>query len=214
MPTPPQPRYGVLVPAKPPGVAKSRLAALGDTVRAELAGAFAADTVIAALGSELVACVLVVTDDHRLAAGMSDLGAEVLPDGTGDDLNESLVLAAAELDRRRPGLAVAALTADLPALKTDELTRALRHAPPDRTSFVADAERVGTTLLVAPSTCRLRPRFGAGSRRAHLAAGAVEIPLDDVPGLRRDVDDPEDLQAALMLGVGSRTALVATTRRL
>ena len=69
--------FGVVVPVKPPAVAKSRLGGLGDDVRRALASAFAADTVEAALASERVACVLVVTDDHVLARELVGSGVEV-----------------------------------------------------------------------------------------------------------------------------------------
>ncbi len=206
----PQPRYGVLVPVKPPAVAKSRLAPLGEQVRSELATAFALDTVAAALASTAVGRVLAVTDDHVLAAALAGLGALVMPDGVSDDLNGSLLQAAAELGRRFPELRPAALCADLPSLRTDELTRALAAAPDDAPAFVADADGTGTTLLVAPSLAGFRPRFGADSARAHVAAGAVALDAVDVPSLRRDVDTPEDLEAALELGVGPRTSLVVT----
>ena len=54
-----------------------------------------------------------------------------------------------------------------------------------------------------------RPMFGGASRARHAASGAVELSLDGVPGLRRDVDTPEDLRAAVMLGAGFRTAALA-----
>ena len=205
--------YGVLVPVKPPAVAKSRLLPLGDRVRESLVVSFAADTVSAVLESPLVSCVLAVTDDHELARGLAELGASVVPDGTSNDLNGSLAQAAAELHRRWPDLRIAAVTGDLPALRPDELTYALAAASEDRPSFVADAEGTGTTMLVAPSLAQFDPRFGTGSRRAHATAGAVEIE-GELPGLRRDVDEPHDLVAALELGVGPRTALVATGLRL
>jgi 2-phospho-L-lactate/phosphoenolpyruvate guanylyltransferase len=206
-----EPRYGVLVPVKPPAFAKSRLAGLGDRVRRQLAAAFATDTVSAALQSPSVACVLAVTDDHVVAAALADLGAEVVPDGVADDLNGTLVQAAVELRRRRPGLRLAALCADLPALDPAELTTVLTQTPTDRASFVADRHAAGTTLLLAPDVDSFAPRFGPGSRRAHLAAGMHEIDRSDIPTLRHDVDDPADLAAALALGVGARTALVATS---
>jgi 2-phospho-L-lactate/phosphoenolpyruvate guanylyltransferase len=33
--------------------------------------------------------------------------------------------------------------------------------------------------------------------------------LDGIPGLRRDVDTPQDLRTAMALGVGARTMTVA-----
>jgi 2-phospho-L-lactate/phosphoenolpyruvate guanylyltransferase len=206
-------RYGVLVPAKPPAVAKSRLAALGDEVRFELAFAFVGDTVAAALDCAVVDRVLVVTDDHELARAMSDLGADVLPDGTTVDLNVTLQLAAAELHRRDPGLALAALCADLPALDPAELAEALGDADSNRMSFVADHDGDGTTAVVAPDPATFRPAFGVDSRSSHLAAGAYEI-RSPVPTLRRDVDRPDQLSNALRLGVGVRTTIVAQRRGL
>jgi 2-phospho-L-lactate guanylyltransferase len=205
--------YAVLVPVKPPAVAKSRLGGLGDASRRDLAAAFAGDVVSAVLVCERVDRVLVVTDDHVLARAMSDLGADVLPDGAAD-LNGTLVQAAAEVHRRDPGLRLAAVCADLPALRPDELTKALDASRSTGMSFVADQERVGTTVVVAPDVATFRPSFGPGSRHRHLEAGAHEIDAADVPTVRRDVDDPAELAQALALGVGPRTSLVATALRL
>ncbi len=205
------PRYAVLVPVKPPAVAKSRLAGLGDGVRRDLAAAFAADTVSAALTCGLVERVLVVTDDHDLAGALAGSGVDVLPDGA-DDLNGTLVQAAAEMHRRHPGLGLVALCADLPALRGEELGRAIAAASAEGMSFVADQERSGTTVVVAADLTSFRPAFGHGSRAQHLEAGAHEI-LVDVPTVRRDVDEPSNLYEALGLGVGERTALVTTALR-
>lgn len=201
-------RFGVVVPVKPPAYAKSRLGGLGDEVRRALAAAFAADTVDAALATDAVELVLVVTDDHRLAAELRTAGASVIPDGTADDLNASLEQAAAEVSRRDPDLHLAALCADLPALRPADLARALAAAPDTRMGFVADAERVGTTLVTAPDLVTFRPHFGPRSREEHLDAGAVEIELSDLDSLRRDVDTPADLAEVLRRGIGARTSQV------
>ena len=206
-------RCAVLVPVKPPAVAKSRLGGLGDAPRRQLATAFAADTVASLQACAPVARVLVVTDDHVLARALSDAGADVIPDGT-SDLNGTLVQAAAEMHRRDPGVWLAAVCADLPALRPEELALFLAAAAPDRMSFVADEERVGTTAVVAPTLQTFRPSFGPASRLRHLDEGAHEVDGIDVPGLRRDVDDPGDLADVLRLGVGPRTSLVTTTLRL
>ena len=203
--------YAVLVPVKPPAVAKSRLAPLGDDARRDLASAFAMDTVAALLSCPMVARVLVVTDDHVLARAISDLGADVIPDGT-SDLNGTLLQGAAEMHRRDPTLRLAAVCADLPALRPEEFSSALAAAATGM-SFVADQERVGTTVVIASDIDSFRPAFGAGSRRQHLDAGAHEVDGVDVPSVRRDVDDPDDLAQAVALGVGPRTSLVTTGLR-
>jgi 2-phospho-L-lactate guanylyltransferase len=210
MPATPTARFAVLVPVKPPAFAKSRLRDLGDDARRDLATAFAVDTVTAATACPLVDRVLVVTDDHVLARGLADLGVDVIPDGTSDDLNGTLALAAAEMHRRHPDLRLVALCADLPALRPEELAAALAAAPPDVMAFVADADGIGTTAVLAPRLDLFRPAFGPASRQRHLDAGAHEVDEVDVPTLRRDVDDREDLVEALRLGVGRSTSLVTT----
>ena len=203
-------RFAVLVPVKPPAFAKSRLADLGDAARIDLATAFAVDTVTAVLSCPSVARVLVVTDDHELAADLAELGVEVIPDGTTDDLNGTLRLAAAEMHRRDPDLSLVALCADLPALRPDELGLALDAASPAGLSFVTDADGVGTTAVVAATLDDFAPGFGPGSRQRHLDAGAHEIDGVDVPSVRRDVDDRATLAEATRLGLGRRTSLVVT----
>lgn len=208
------PLFSVLVPVKPPAVAKSRLSAVGDEARRELVEAFAADTVTAALGCPLVAAVLAVTDDVVLAHCLAGLGAHALPDGTSDDLNASLEQAAAEAVRRWPGLGVAALCADLPALRPADLSAALAATSEAGRAFVPDADGRGTTLVASVSVAGFTPRFGPSSRAAHRTAGLHEIADLELPSLRRDVDTPVDLDAARALGVGPRTALVASGHRL
>ncbi|GGD17396.1 2-phospho-L-lactate guanylyltransferase [Nocardioides daphniae] len=195
--------FVVLVPVKRLAVAKSRLAALGDEQRRALAEAFVLDTVTAALAAETVRAVLVVTDDHRLAATLARMGCAVVPDGVSDDLNQTLRLAAAEAVRRWPGTRPAALCADLPALTPEALDEALTHARGNEVAVVADAAGRGTTLYAAAYDA-FSPRFGHESREAHLAAGAVEV--DARPALRQDVDSPADLGGAMLLGVGPHTA--------
>lgn len=198
--------FGLVVPVKPPKFAKSRLGGLGDSVRQRLAAAFAADTVAAALATPSVSVVLAVTDDHVLAGELRDLGAAVIPDATTDDLNASLVQAVAELERRAPDVRPAAMCADLPALRPAELDRALTATLPHELAFVADADGVGTTLLSAAGRADFRPGFGPGSRDVHLDHGAVEVTVDGIDSVRRDVDTPHDLAAALRLGIGPRTS--------
>lgn len=199
-------QFVVLVPVKPPAVGKSRLLGLDADVRRALAEAFAQDTVSACQSAGSVAQVLAVTDDVRFSTVLAALGADTIPDGVTDDLNGTLRQAAAEARRRWPELTPVALCADLPALRAEDLDAALSSVVLPHPSFVPDAAGTGTTLYVAGYD-EFDPRFGPGSRDAHLDAGADE--LADVPvSLRRDVDDVDDLRAAVALGVGPRTAAV------
>jgi 2-phospho-L-lactate guanylyltransferase len=195
--------YVCVVPVKPPAVGKSRLVGPSDDARRGLAAAFALDTVTACLETQGVVAVLAVTDDAPFSRRLAAAGCAVIPDGLVGDLNGCLRLAAAEAQRRWPHACPVAVCADLPALRSEDLRTALDSVPDGGSAFVSDASGVGTTMYVAAYD-DFDPRFGPGSRAAHLAAGAVEIP-GDLTSLRRDVDDADDLRVALELGVGTHT---------
>lgn len=198
--------YAVLVPVKPLALAKSRLVGMTDARRSALAAAFALDTVAVAATTPGVVGVLAVTDDFRFAAELTARGCAVIPDGVTGDLNGSLHQAAHEAARRWPGAALAAVCADLPALRATDLETALRAVPDDRPAFVADVVGRGTTTYAA-ALADFAPRFGPDSRAAHLDAGCAEI-QGGLASLRQDVDEPADLAQARTLGVGPATAAV------
>lgn len=196
-------RWALVVPVKPLATAKSRLRpGAGGVGHDRLALAFALDTVAAALASEPVAEVLVVTDDVVAGQALSELGAHAVPDEPHAGLNTAVRHGAA-LVAGRP---VAALAADLPALRSAELAAALDDAAVrGRRCFVPDAPGTGTVLLAAPRGVDLDPRFGAGSAAAHELSGATRL-AGGWPTLRQDVDTPQDLAAATRLGLGPSTA--------
>ena len=217
-------RYGwtVLLPVKVLAQAKSRLAQLAGERRHALALALASDTVAAAAACPEVARVIVVTSDSVAGPRLSALGALIVPeaaggvapapsaDGSQRPLNAALLGGAAVAAARWPESGLAALTADLPALRPAELARALRAASDaGRPAFVPDAAGVGTTLYAVLPGREFTPMYGGASRARHAAGGAVELALDGIAGLRQDVDTPDDLRAAVALGVGPRTAEVA-----
>jgi 2-phospho-L-lactate/phosphoenolpyruvate guanylyltransferase len=221
--------WTVLLPVKVLARAKSRLAVLAGDRRHELALALASDTVSAVLACPEVARVIVVTSDPVAGPRLAGLGAHIVPEASGGPgeresadgrqhaLNAALLRGAAVAARRWPGNGLAALTADLPALRPAELATALRaagHGIPAAglapgPAFVPDAAGVGTTMYAVPPGEQFRPMFGGASRARHAAAGAAELALDGLAGLRQDVDTPDDLRAAVALGVGPRTAEVA-----
>lgn len=201
--------WTVVMPVKVLGQAKSRLAVLAGARRPALALALASDTVAAVRECPEVARVLVVTSDTVAAAALSALGAHVEPDEPDLGLNDALAHGAAVAARRWPGGGIAALTADLPALRPAELGTALHAAREGGASFVADWARVGTTMYAVPPGEQFAPRFGGGSRERHARSGATELALGRIPGLRQDVDTPGDLRTAVALGAGARTTALA-----
>jgi 2-phospho-L-lactate guanylyltransferase len=120
-------------------------------------------------------------------------------------LNEALEHGAAVAAAQYPGMGVAALSADLPALRPAELSAVLAACTADR-SFVIDEPGTGTTMLAAGPGVPLDPRFGVGSALAHQTSGAVPIDLASIDSVRRDVDTAADLAHAVQLGVGPATA--------
>jgi 2-phospho-L-lactate guanylyltransferase len=205
--------WSVVIPVKVLARAKSRLAGLAGPARSELALAMAADTVRAAAACPVVATVVVVTDDPAAASALGGLGAWVVADEPDAGLNPALAHGAAVAAAARPDCGTAALAADLPALRPAELGRGLRAAAQWPEAFVSDAEGSGTTLYTARPGAAFQPRFGPGSAARYRKGRAAEIVLADVPSLRSDVDTPADLQNALSLGVGPRTAELAAQIR-
>jgi 2-phospho-L-lactate guanylyltransferase len=200
----------LVVPLKPLAQAKSRLADTADDgLRPGLALAFAQDTVAAALACPAVRDVAVVTDDARAGRELAVLGAAIISDEPGSGLNAALAHGAQVIRSARPGSPVAALNADLPALRPPELTRVLDAATEFPRAFLPDAAAIGTTLLAAVPGRELLPAFGIDSRARHRASGAVELCLAAVDSVRQDVDTGDDLRSALALGVGPHTAAAA-----
>lgn len=202
-------RWSVIVPVKELHAAKTRL---DRPDRADIALAMARDTVRAAAAASAVAEVVVVTDDPRALQALQGSGVRILPDRPRAGLNAALRHAADSLlldAAGAPGTSVAALSADLPALRPAELDLALHTAAAYGRAFLADAAGTGTVLLTATAGHELRPEYGPGSRQAHLASGAHDLTTEigeRVPGLRRDVDTVADLSAATLLGIGPATS--------
>jgi 2-phospho-L-lactate guanylyltransferase len=197
-----------VIPVKLLRTAKTRLGLAEHKVRETLALAMAIDTITTALACEGVAEVVVVTDDEQVAADARALGAVVVEDEPAAGLNPALEHGAAIARWRRPDSDVAALAADLPAMRAVELARVLAAAESVARGAVADADGDGTVALTARNGEALHPSYGEGSLARHQRDGAVVLSVD-APGLRRDVDTVTDLRAALQLGCGPRTTAAA-----
>jgi 2-phospho-L-lactate/phosphoenolpyruvate guanylyltransferase len=197
--------WSLVIPVKVLAHAKSRLTGLDAPRRADLALAMAADTVAAASKAAGVAAVIVVTDDPAVSSAATGLGATVLADAPAAGLNEALEHGAAYSRAIWPERGCAGLAADLPALRPEELSRALTAAARFGEAFVPDADHTGTTLYAAAAGTAFRPLFGISSRERHIEAGAAELDLPGLDGLRRDVDTPDDLRSAAAIGLGPRT---------
>ncbi len=201
------PDVGVIIAVKRLSQAKTRLAPVfADGVREQVVLAMLVDTITAARRVAAVRSITVVTPDETAASAVRALGADVLADPTAgghpDPLNSAITAAWTAVTNHTPNTVV--LQGDLPALNSGELAGALAQARQHRRSFVSDRHTSGTAALFAFGVA-LDPRFGSQSATWHRDSGAVEL-TGTWPGLRCDIDTPDDLQRARQLGVGDATA--------
>ena len=201
------PGIGVIIAVKRLTAAKSRLSALFDAdARERVVLAMLVDTITAARDAPGVRSVTVVTPDPRASRAARDLGAGVVADLTDpnhpDPLNNAILAACLPVSATTPNIVV--VQGDLPALRSVELSAALAEAAQHRRSFVPDRQGTGTAALFAFGV-PLDPRFGVDSARRHRESGAVEL-VGTWPGLRCDIDTPDDLAEARILGLGAATA--------
>ncbi len=124
------------------------------------------------------------------------------PDGHRNPLNNAIAAAEASVREETPN--IVALQGDLPALQPQELAEAIAAARQYRRSFVGDRHGTGTSALFAFGVA-LDPQFGPDSAQRHRHSGAIEL-TGAWPGLRCDIDTPDDLLVARRLGVGAATA--------
>ena len=207
------PDIGLIVAVKNLPAAKTRLSPLFDAdQRRHLVLAMLIDTLTAALAVPAVGSLTVVTPDRTAAAAARELGADVLIDPTPpnhpDPLNNAILAACEVVGPTTSNIVV--LQGDLPSLRSAELTEALAAARVHGRSFVADRQRTGTAALFGFGM-HPGPLFGAGSAGRHRDSGADEL-TGDWPGLRCDIDTPEDLAEAQRLGVGRATSDVIQGR--
>jgi 2-phospho-L-lactate guanylyltransferase len=197
---------GVIIAVKRLSHAKTRLAPMFPAPdRSMLVLAMLIDTITAAAAVPAVSTITVVTPDEAAADAARSLGARILvdptPAGHPDPLNTALRTAEAAVRETTSNVAV--LQGDLPAIQARELAQALAAARAHARSFVGDRHGSGTAALFAFGV-PLDPRFGPDSARRHEDSGAVAL-AREWPGLRCDIDTPDDLAAALRLGVGTAT---------
>jgi 2-phospho-L-lactate guanylyltransferase len=197
---------GLIVAVKRLAAAKTRLAPrFSAPARENIVLGMLVDTLSAAADVASVGLITVVTPDDVAAAAAIELGANVLadptPDGHPDPLNNAIAAAEREVSQSVPNVVV--LQGDLPALRTWELSEAIAEARQHRRSFVADRLGTGTAALCAFGV-PLNSRFGLNSAALHRDSGATQL-SGEWPGLRCDIDTPEDLAFARGLGMGPAT---------
>ncbi len=197
---------GVIVAVKRLTAAKTRLASMFSApVREDIVLGMLVDTLTAATRVSSVRSISIVTPDDGAAAAAIELGASVIADptpaGHPDPLNNAIAAAEKVVSESVSNIVV--LQGDLPALRSQELADAIAAARLHPRSFVADRVGTGTAALCAFNS-PLDPHFGLNSAGRHKHSGAVEL-TGRWPGLRCDIDTPDDLAVARGLGLGPAT---------
>lgn len=203
-------RATIVVPVKPFGEAKTRLAGvLAPDDRERLSRLFFRHVLGVVAGLHGIArCIIVSRSIEALdlarAAGASALVE--IGSGLNAALDQSFLVA-------RQDHGMLALSADLPWLTSDDVTAMLSEGAADIRIAVDGADK-GTNALFMSRPGLIKPRFGTGSYVAHQKASANAGLKCDVirrPGLASDIDTPADLLllAADQSGVARECSAIA-----
>lgn len=170
--------------------AKRRLEGVPE--RPRLAAEMARAVLRALAASERLDEVLVVTADDEAAADARARGARVVEEGSPRGHSEAALLgiAAAGADR------VLLVPGDCPLLSAADVDGLLDRHPEPGVVVVPDRHGTGTNALLLQPPDAIRPAFGEGSRERHerlARESGVDVVVDEVLSLARDVDTPDDL---------------------
>jgi 2-phospho-L-lactate guanylyltransferase len=200
----------VAIPVKDLVNAKQRLvAALTGPERAALARTMLAD-VLGALGAARVDEVWVVTRDAAVTALARDFRCRIV----GEDANRghtAAVTAAQDLATTSGVDVFMTIPGDVPcvtAAEIDALAAAVTAGTPSA-AFAPSHSGLGTNGVALAPPAVVPLRFGEPSFPDHLAAArqrGLEPWVLHLPGLGRDIDDPDDLRALLAQGPRTESA--------
>ena len=193
----PRPDRWLAVLARDVRGAKSRLAdVLTADERARLALSMLEDVLEATLGADARVVVATESASVRDLAARHGAPAIMVPArGTREAARDALS-AAADAGARLAGV----LPADLPALRTDDVVALLDAAETADVVLAPDRHGRGTNALVLRPPLALEPLFGPDSFAVHRDAAAragLDVRIVRRSGLALDVDDADDLRAAL-----------------
>lgn len=185
----------LIVPVKPFGVGKSRLAgALSDPARARLSRRMLHHVLTQAAQANVLAGILVVSRDAAVLDGLTGTPA-IFVQERGDGLNHAL-----EQGRRQAVAwgadALLVIPADLPLLTADDIRRLALAATAGEGILIAPSTDGGTNALLLRPATAIPFAFGPHSFAAHQAlaqqAGLRWRSIES-PTLSFDVDWPTDL---------------------
>jgi 2-phospho-L-lactate guanylyltransferase len=194
-------RCSALIPVKALAAAKSRLAGyLPPAQRAQLVLTMLHHVVATLQASGQLSRIVIVSADERVRACAVSWGAEGWPE---EQPGHNAALEAAARRLRTEGVAtLLTISADLPLLKSEEVTALLAQGRRYPVVLAPAHDGLGTNALLLRPPLLLPYLFGEesfrryceASQRCHLAYSRYES-----PGLALDIDTPEDLQRSSLV---------------
>lgn len=185
----------LLVPVKPFGEGKSRLAAvLAQEARAALSREMLARVLDQAQAAQVLAGTIVISRDQNALAQARLAGVESIPE-TGQDLNLALIEASQQAMRHGTE-AILVLPADLPLVTAADIRQLYTLGATQAGVVIAPSPDGGTNALLLRPPHAIQFSFGRDSfARHHQLAATAGVPVQVFasPTLAFDVDRPEDL---------------------
>jgi 2-phospho-L-lactate guanylyltransferase len=181
--------WTAIVPFKPPGARKTRLAEILSPAQREILSERLFRHVLGTLRAVPLVSRVVVLSAVRPGDGVAWLA------DSGGGLNVELHAARRGLGAER----VVIVHADLPFFGVADVT-ALLVAAEAGCAIAPDRHRAGTNALALNGHLGFGFAFGVGSFQAHLLAGNGQAVVVETPGLGFDIDTPGDFELAVGRG--------------
>ena len=197
----------VLLPVKGFSDAKQRLApALKPAERSALARAMLTDVLTAISGSHSTERAIVITASAEIRDLSLDFGFEVVEESIA--AGHSAAVNRMTFELRTVASRMLSIASDLPMLRAEEIDGVL-DADCEGLALIPSRDETGTNGVLMQPGCRIEMDYGTDSLHRHLAsAQACRLRVDvlDIPGIRFDIDTPQDLFELIEAGpVGTRT---------
>lgn len=211
-----------VVPVKALDLAKQRLGPfLSPVQRRDLVLAMLADVLETLAAVPAIERTLVISGDADVAEAAARLGAGVVTEPQGGDLNDAIARGL-EHAHALGALRALVLPGDVPLATPTEIEALLRRAATGEAAIAPDRTKDGTNALLLPLPCGLALAFGKASFLQHMQAAArsglvIHVVAGD--GLAHDIDFPADLEGLdglpryQALGLGRHARLDETAVR-
>jgi len=185
-----------IVPLRSIKKSKTRLSELNAHDRAKLTAAMFRNVLLALRNARKVSDITVVSRDRSASRIARQYGAKFLLEGKGHGLNRAVRLAIQSLDQEAVRAAMI-IHADLPLVKSRDIEKFLTESQGSQIAIVPCKNGTGTNALLLAHPKAIRPAFGKGSYRTHLALAkktGLRCKVMRIRGIQFDMDDPRDLR--------------------